>query len=202
MFCLEVIAHGTKTAPAMPAPGMRGSDPGEVLPQAQVPESAPSSLGGVPQLVQPAHLDGRSAPSTAPAGAVLPRVCRAVSARRSQTPHPGHGGGSHRPSPRRLGQVHRPGQPPEPVQDLPRPQDGQRTGRRTAKKSRGILNRLTATGRNAWARARGGGCARADAGRPKASNPPPTLEKFRGGGRKTVCSYPYERFSPRGTKGM
>ena len=165
-------------------------------------KAPPPGLGGVPWLVQPARLDRRPAPGAAPAGAVLPRLRRAVSARRSQAPHLGHGGGPHRATPGRLGQVHRPSKPPEPVQVVPRPQNGQRTGRRAAKKSRGILNRLTATGRNAWARARGGGCARADAGRPKASNPPPTLEKFRGGVRKTAGSPPYEKFSPRGAKGM
>ena len=123
----------------MPAPRMWGPDPGGVLPQAQATESAPPSLGGVPRLVQPAHLDGRPAPGAAPAGAVLPRVRRAVSARRSQAPHPGYGGGPHRPSPGGLGQVHRPGQPPELVQDLPRPQDGSGDGGGTAEKSWVIL---------------------------------------------------------------
>lgn len=163
MFCLEVIAHGLKAAPALPAPGVLRTDPRGILPQAQAAKSASPVLGGISQLVQSAHLDGRPAPGAAAAGAVLPRMRRAVSARGSQASHPGRRGGPHRAAPGRLGQVCRPGQPPEPVQTLPRPQDGQRNGRRTAKKQTLISAAMRAKWRDAWARAPG---RRAPAGIP------------------------------------
>ena len=110
-------------------------DPGGVLFQAQAPESAPPGLGVVSRLVQSEHLDRRPAPGPAAAGAVVPGV------RQAGRPHPGHGGGPHRTTSGGLGQVRGPGQPPEPVQDLSRPQNGSGNGRRTAEKSKNHLTR-------------------------------------------------------------
>ena len=107
-----------------------------------------------------------------------PRVRRAVSARRPQAPHQGHGGGPHRASPGQLGQVHRPGQPPEPVQAPSRPENGPGTGRKTAGKWPLIEADDAGKRGDAWAQAPGRGRPWARPGRPKASAPPPGVRKF------------------------
>lgn len=134
LFCPEVIARGHEAAQALPTPRLFSPDSGGLLPKTQARQGPAPGLGGIPQLVQPAHLDGGPTTGTAAAGAVLPRLRRAVSARRSQAPHQSHGGGPHRAPPRQLGQVHRPGQPPESVQAPSRPENGPGTGRGTARK--------------------------------------------------------------------
>ena len=143
MFCPDVIARGHEAAQALPAPRLLSPDPGGLLPKTQARQGPAPGLGGIPQLVQPVRLDGGAATGTAAAGAVLPRLRRPVSAWRSQAPHQGHGGGPHRAPPGQLGQVHRPGQPPEPVQAPSRPENGPGTGRGTAEK-RARLTRIPA----------------------------------------------------------
>ena len=65
----------------------------------------------------------------------------------------GNGCGSYRGSPRRLGDVHRPREPPEPVPQLPQP-----------KNCGGNLPAAPRKRMNAWARLRGCPCAKAPAG--------------------------------------
>ena len=117
LFCVEVIAHGKQTAPALPASWVTGAGPGRLVPKAQAKAGAPKGVRRLARLVQPAGMDGRPAPRPAVSGAVLPGVRPAGPANlgHRRGPHPGPQG--------RLGGVYRPGQPAKPVPLLPLPQN-------------------------------------------------------------------------------
>ena len=128
LFCPEVIARGHEAAPTLPTSRVSGAHPRGLLSQAQAKAGRAPGLGGIPRLVQPARMDRRPAAGPAPAGALVPGVCPAWRS------HPGHRGGPCHTPPGRLADVHRPGQPSEPVRALSQSEDRPGAGGRTQKK--------------------------------------------------------------------
>ena len=148
---MEVIAHSKASPAPLPPPWLPGVHPGRLVRQAPPAAQADPAEGqrGIPQLVQQGHMDGGPAACPADPRALVPGV------RGQGLADPGHGGGPCGPLPWGLGSVHQPGQPAEPVQVSPRPEDHARAGGAPGQVKR------EATPTRAGAQARARACASA-----------------------------------------
>lgn len=158
----EVIAHGPEAAQAVRHPGCAALTREGYCPKHK-PQKAPrrsrrSITAGT------ACLSGRD--DLRPAQLLREPFCRECAKRgdRIWATVVDH----HQAAPGELAAVHRPGQPPEPVQVPSRPEDSARTGRGKAKKRRNFVTVFRREATPAHRRAGGhpGADARACAGRP------------------------------------